>query len=166
MAILERKNLSSIRKKHKDKKIVYCDGAFDLPHVGHILFFEDCKRHGDILVVGLGSDALIRKNKGKERPILNEKIRLKTVDSFKPVDYCFLIKDKINKDHKLAPLIKTFKSLEPDVAIFNKDAFDIPYRQKVAKAYGVKLVILPRYCPKDFEGISTSKIIAKIKNSR
>src|SRR3989338_1824789 len=116
MAILKRKNLPSIRKKHKDQKIVYCDGAFDLVHVGHVLFFEDCKQYGDILVVGLGSDALIKKNKGKDRPILNE------------------------------------------------DAFDIPYRRKAAKKYGVKLVILPRSCPKEFEEISTSKIIEKIKN--
>jgi len=164
MAILKRKNLPSIRKKHKDQKIVYCDGAFDLVHVGHVLFFEDCKQYGDILVVGLGSDALIKKNKGKDRPILNEKIRLKTVDSFKPVDYCFLIKDKIGKGHKLIPLTRTFKKLKPNVAIFNEDAFDIPYRRKAAKKYGVKLVILPRSCPKEFEEISTSKIIEKIKN--
>ena len=155
-------DLPTLRKLHAGKKIVFCSGGFDLTHAGHIIFFEDCKKLGDILVVGVGRDILLRKRKGENRPILNEHIRLKTVDSFKPVDYTFTSDDKSTGD-LLATVRTTFEKLRPDIYAINEDAFDIPYREKLAKQYGVKLVILPRWFPPEFDGISTSKIIAKIK---
>jgi len=162
MAIVKRSDLPKIRKRHKNQKIVYCDGTFDLTHAGHVLHFEDCKKHGDILVVGTGTDKMIRRYKGPERPVLNERVRLKTIDSFKPVDYCFLFHIPGNKN-LLSGLSAHFKSLKPDIYAINKDAFDIPYRKKVAKKFGVRLVIMGRTCPPEFDAISTSKIIEKIE---
>ena len=162
MVVLKIEELSSLRQKYKEKKIVLCTGGFDLTHAGHILFFEDCKKHGDILVVGVARDVSLRKRKGDNRPILNEYIRLKTVDSLKPVDYVFM-----NADKSVADLLYTikfaFEKLHPDVYVINDDAFNIPEREKLSKEYGVKLIILPRWFPPEFDGISTSKIIEKIK---
>lgn len=163
MAIINPEKLPKIREKFKNKKIVFCSGSFDLIHAGHILFLEDCKKLGDILVVGVGSDILL-KRKGNKRPILNERIRLKTIDSLKPVDYCF-IDNFSKKEHPLFILDSVFEKLKPDVYVINEDAFDIPYREEAAKKFNVKLVILKRWSPNDWgEPISTTKLIEKIKN--
>ncbi|MEK7074233.1 MAG: adenylyltransferase/cytidyltransferase family protein, partial [Patescibacteria group bacterium] len=91
MSIIEFKDIASLRKEHKDKKIVFCSGTFDLTHAGHVLFLEDCKKYGDLLVVAVGNDFNQRVNaKGKGRPVQNEHLRLKMVSSLKPVDYALL----------------------------------------------------------------------------
>ena len=110
--------LRDLRKIFRDKKIVFCSGSFDLTHAGHILFFEDCKKYGDLLFVSIGSDILLRRYKGDSRPILNENIRMKTVDSLKPVDYCFL--DNILKENNNCyGLELAFEMLRPDVYVIN-----------------------------------------------
>lgn len=161
MAYIKYKNLVGIRRKYKNQKIVFCSGSFDITHVGHILFFEDCKKHGDILVVGVGNDIMLRRNKGKYRPILNQHVRLKMIDSIKSVDYCFL-DESTQKDHKLQIVNEVLKKLKPDIYVINDDAFDFDYRKKVSDKYGVKLVMLKRSCPSKFESISTSGIIKRI----
>lgn len=162
--LIKYEDLPKLRQQYRDKKIVYCSGTFDLTHAGHILFFESSKKFGDLLVVGLGGDAQIRKNKGSERPILNEDIRLKTILSLKPVDYCLL--DRRVHRHKHWQVIQVLSRLRPDFYVVNEDGFDIPGRRKIAKKYGVKLMILKRTCPPSFKNISTSQIIEKIKNLR
>lgn len=162
MAIISKNIFSQIRKKYSNKKIVYCDGTFDLTHAGHVLFFEECKSKGDLLFVGVASDTNIKRYKGKTRPILNQNIRLKTVDSFKPVDYCFLSKLP-NYKNPLSQLKLHFRKLKPDIYVINEDAFNVEYRKKIAEKHNVKLVIAKRTCPLDFEAISTTKIIDKIK---
>lgn len=164
MIIDSHKDLPKIRNKHRREKIVFCSGSFDLPHAGHVLFFEDCRKRGDVLIVGVGGDEIISKNKGPNRPILNEHIRLKTIDSFKPVNYCFL--DYVStKTSPLAILNLVFEKMRPDAYVINEDAFDIPYRKTLANKYGIKLVIIKRRCPAKFNKISTSNIINKIKNA-
>ena len=163
MAIISMEDLSKIREKYKDKKIVFCSGGFDLTHVGHILFFEDCKKFGDILIVGVARNVSLRKRKGEGRPILNEQIRLKTIDSLKPVDYVFMNFSPSTKD--LWETVRSaFEKLHPDIYTINDDAFDIPSRRELCIKFNVKMHILSRSCPPEFDGISTSKIIEKIKN--
>ena len=163
--IIAYKDLEKLRDKHKDKKIVFCIGVFDMTHVGHILFFEGCKEYGDILVVGVGRDSFIKKYKSVQRPILNEKIRLKTVDALKPVDYTFLDimeewKGKATHEENLGSI---FKLLKPDVYIVNEDGSDKDERKLIANENHVEFIVLPRFCPEEYESISTTKIIEKIK---
>lgn len=161
--IIHSNELYKIREMYKDEKIVFCSGSFDLTHVGHILFLEDCKKQGDILVVGVGSDKMLMHHKGNNRPILNESIRLKTIDSLKSVDYCFI--DSFSSSEKpLFLLDKVFEILKPEFYVINEDAFNISYREEVCKKFNVKMIILKRTCPEEFENISTSKIIEKIKD--
>lgn len=161
MSIVDIKQLSGIREKHKDQKIVFCSGTFDLTHAGHALFFEDCKKYGDILVVGVGNDATITRLKGANRPILNEHVRLYTISSLKAVDHCFLESTKKNQ-HPLNIVANVLKKLQPDVYVINNDAFDIPYRRKLISGLKTKLVILDRRCPPQFKNISTTGIIKKV----
>ncbi len=163
MVLISYNDLERIRKEYPNKKIIFCSGAFDLTHAGHILFFEDCKKMGDILVVGVGSDKAIRELKGNNRPIINESLRMKMVDSFKPVDYTLLDELTGKKDPHL--IFKTvFENLKPDMYVINEDVKDIEERRKLADKFMVKLLVLKRNCPKEFDNISTTKIIDKIKN--
>jgi len=155
-------DLREIREKFKDKKIVFCSGTFDLTHVGHSIFFEDCKKFGNLLIVSIGSDLLVKKNKGPQRPILNQFTRLKMVDSLKSVDYVVL-DEFFREDNSLKGIIEMIKKLKPDVYVVNDDAFDICQRKKIAEEFSCGLKILKRRCPKEFENISSSKIIDKIK---
>jgi cytidyltransferase-like protein len=156
-------DIPKIRAQYVGKRIVFVSGSFDITHAGHVLFFEDAKRHGDILVVLVGNDTVVRQNKGPHRPIFNEHLRMKMIDSLKPVDYVILdnISDEIG--HPLDGVERVLADLRPDAYVVNDDAFDIPYREKIAKKHGVKLIKLSRAAPPEFEGISASSIIKKIK---
>ena len=160
--IIEFKGLPEIRKRHQDNKIVFGSGTFDLTHAGHVLYFEDCKKFGDILIVMVGNDPAVQKSKGEGRPIMNQYVRLKMVDSLKAIDYSFL--DYFNKDdYYFGCLEEAFKKLQPDIYVVNDDGRDLATREALTKKYGIKLVVLPRTAPKEFEEISTTKIIEKIK---
>ena len=113
MSIIDIRDLPSIRERHKSEKIAFCAGAFDLVHAGHVLFFEDCKKYGDILVVMVGNDFNLKNYKGEERPILNQYVRLKMISSLKPVDYALLDLDAPDKDF-LAIIRSVFMDLKPD----------------------------------------------------
>ena len=164
MAYTRFEELEYIREKHKGQKIVFCSGCFDVTHAGHVLFFEDSKKQGDILVVMVGADAVIQRNKGKERPVVNEHLRLKMVDSLKPVDYVFLDDVLPGENHPLYIIDLVIEKLKPDVYVINKDAWDIPYRESFSKKHGVSLVILDRTTPPEFDAVSTTKIIKKIQS--
>lgn len=159
--IITYEDLTAIRNNNPDKKIVFCSGSFDLLHAGHVLFLEDCKKFGDILVVGLGNDQIL-KLKGKDRPILNEHVRITMLNALRVVDYCFLHKNVEGAYNNLF-IEEVFELLKPNVWVINGDATEIEYRKKVAAQYGVDFHILERECPPEFEAISTSNIIKKIR---
>jgi len=159
MLVKDYASLASVREQNEGKIIVYASGAFDLVHAGHILFFEECKALGDILVVGVASDGVIQYNKAKDRPVLNQHIRLKTVDSLKPVDYTVL-----NNIPDLNDLRNIFSYLRPALYAINQDAWNISLREQIATESGVQIKILERICPREFENISTSGIIKKIRS--
>ena len=163
MSIVRFRDLKNIRKKHKDQKIVFCSGCFDLTHAVHVLFFEGCKKLGDILVVMVGRDSNIKKTKGAGRPIFNEHVRLKIIASLKPVDYCFLDMPSSKKEILEKNLKAVFGDLNPDIYVVNDDAFDLLFRKNLVKAHNVPMRVLKRSAPKKFGEISTTKIIEKVK---
>ena len=65
--IIKLNNLDQIRKLHKGKKIILTHGVFDLVHTGHIDYFNEAKKFGDILIVSVTSDKYV--NKGFNRPM-------------------------------------------------------------------------------------------------
>lgn len=160
--IISHDALSVIHRVHQNKKIVFCSGSFDLTHVGHILFFEYCKKQGDVLVVMVGDDESIRQSKGPERPILNERARLKTVASLKPVDYALLNWLPESKFEPFHLFELVFEKLKPKVYVVNSDARNIPARKKITDKYNVELIMFRRETHTGFEEISTTNIINKI----
>ncbi len=162
MAKLEFKDLAAIRKKYAGKKIVFCSGGFDLTHAGHALFFEEAKQQGDVLIVLVGADKVVKRDKGPLRPILNEHLRMKLVDSLKPVDYTMTDDLVPANEHPLHYLDMVFEELQPDIYVVNEDAFDIPYREAMAQRHNARLMVLGRTAPPEFGKVSTTAIIKKI----
>lgn len=71
---------------NKHKKIVFTNGCFDILHLGHVEYLNEAKAQGDVLIIGLNSDASVRKLKGENRPINNENDRAKMLLNLKAVD--------------------------------------------------------------------------------
>lgn len=81
--------LSSLRSR----KIVFTNGCFDLLHVGHVRYLQEAKAQGDLLVVGVNSDASVKRLKGPTRPIQNENDRAEILAALSAVDYVVIFTD-------------------------------------------------------------------------
>jgi len=121
-------------ERNKGKIIVLANGCFDLIHAGHIRYLREAKKHGDILVVALNSDASVRKLKGRGRPILPERERAEILASFSDVDYLIIFDEPDVKNILL--------SLKPDVHAKGSDYTkkSVPERETVL-GYGGKIAI-------------------------
>ena len=75
------------RLRRQGKRIVFTNGCFDLIHSGHIYMLAQAKTFGDILVVGLNTDASVKRLKGDKRPILDQASRLTLLAALAVVDY-------------------------------------------------------------------------------
>jgi rfaE bifunctional protein nucleotidyltransferase chain/domain len=145
--------------RRKKKKIVVATGTFDLFHLGHLLFLSFAKRQGDILVVGVGSDRIIKEYKGNHRPILNERLRTRLIAGFETVDFVVLLDE--NPVEKITGQ-KFFRLLKPDIWV-------VPYKdhnpagiQRFAKEIKAHLVRFPRIGIRlAGEPLSTTAIIAR-----
>jgi D-beta-D-heptose 7-phosphate kinase/D-beta-D-heptose 1-phosphate adenosyltransferase len=109
--------------KNEGYRIVLTQGVWDLIHEGHAQYLAEAKKHGDILIVGVDSDALTKKRKGPSRPIVPEEERLRMVSHLRSVDI-LTIRD-VNDD--IGMLIR---SIEPDVLIVSKSTKDFTTQLK------------------------------------
>ena len=75
----------------KKKKIVLCHGVFDLVHGGHIKYFQEAKKRGDILIVSVTDDKFV--NKGPGRPLFNINDRITVLNSIEHIDYLHISKN-------------------------------------------------------------------------
>ncbi len=94
--------------------VVLTSGSFDLIHLGHVKYLERAKQLGDVLAVGVDSDAKIRRRKGEDRPMVPEMERLEMLAYQRPVDLIYL-KDE---DEDRWALIK---AVTPDVLVLTED---------------------------------------------
>jgi len=81
------KALDTFLKENRNKKIVFTNGCFDILHRGHITYLNMAKALGDLLFVGLNSDASVKSIKNPDRPINNEVDRKFMLESLKAVDF-------------------------------------------------------------------------------
>ena len=95
-------------------EIVLTSGSFDLVHLGHVKYLAKAKELGDVLVVGVDSDAKIRRRKGEDRPMVPEQERLEMLAHQRPVDLLYLKPE----DEERWALIK---AVEPDVLVLTTD---------------------------------------------
>lgn len=79
--------LDKFLKDNSGKRIVFTNGCFDILHRGHVTYLSEARKLGDLLVVGLNADASVKRLKGPERPINNEKDRQYVLSQLKAVDF-------------------------------------------------------------------------------
>jgi D-glycero-beta-D-manno-heptose 1-phosphate adenylyltransferase len=94
--------------------IVLTSGSFDLIHLGHVKYLQKAKEFGGVLVVGVDSDAKIRRRKGDDRPMVPEAERLEMLAYQRPVDLIYLKDDD-------EPRWALIKAVEPDVLVLTED---------------------------------------------
>jgi rfaE bifunctional protein nucleotidyltransferase chain/domain len=134
------------RDQKRGKKVVFTNGVYDLIHAGHVTLLEKAKRLGDILVVGINTDASVKRLKGPKRPIATEKDRALVLAALEAVDYVALF----NEDTPY----ELIRKLRPDVLVKGGDysTGEIVGRDLVKKVVRIPLV----------KGRSSSNIISKI----
>jgi len=87
--LVARKNIARLADelRHRKLRIVFTNGVFDILHRGHIEYLAKARSFGDVLIVGLNSDASVRRLKGKSRPIQNQRDRATILSALRSVDY-------------------------------------------------------------------------------
>jgi rfaE bifunctional protein nucleotidyltransferase chain/domain len=103
--------LSKIKNKYRDKKIVLVHGVFDVIHLGHLEYFKEAKSFGDILIVSVTSDQFV--NKGLNRPYFDLKKRINLLAELSVVDYVV--------SSNSSSSVKVIKSLKPNYYIKGPD---------------------------------------------
>ena len=93
--ILSREGLHDVLDEHRraGRKIVFANGVFDLLHAGHVRYLQAARAEGDLLIVGINSDASATRLKGQGRPILTERGRAALVAALEPVTYVVVFDD-------------------------------------------------------------------------
>ena len=82
-----------IKQLYAPRRIVFTNGCFDLLHVGHIRYLTAAKQLGDVLVVGLNSDASVRQLKGPDRPLNSESDRAEILAALTVVDHVVIFRE-------------------------------------------------------------------------
>ena len=92
---VEAKSLLPIVEEYRSqgKTIVFGNGCFDLIHVGHIRYLEAARELGDVLIIAVNTEASIRANEGRERPINPCEKRMEVIASLEAVDYVIPLED-------------------------------------------------------------------------
>lgn len=137
------------------KTVVWTNGCFDLLHVGHARSFRDARALGDILVVGINSDASVRSIKGNTRPLVGERDRAELVAALEAVDYVTVFEEP--------DPVAALSRLRPDIhckgAEYANGARPVP-ELDVVLGYGGQVRFLPLH-----PGRSTSELVARIVQS-
>lgn len=143
-----RKEIVKLQKA--GKRVVFTNGVFDILHIGHLTYLEEAGNLGDILVVGVNSDASVKVNKGDKRPINSEKNRAYVLLGTKFVDYAVIFDEKTPE--------KLLDVLKPDVHVKGGDykKEDLP-ETKIVEGNGGEVKILSFV-----DNVSTTQIINKI----
>ncbi len=139
--------------KREGKTVVFTNGCYDLLHPGHVRLLEQARSAGDVLIVGLNSDASVRRAKGPARPLTPEGERAEVLVSLESVDAVVIFEEDTPR--------ALIAELLPDVLVKGADwAHFIAGREEVEAAGGRVLTIALE------PGYSTTAIIEKILSHR
>jgi D-beta-D-heptose 7-phosphate kinase/D-beta-D-heptose 1-phosphate adenosyltransferase len=133
-------------------RVVFTNGVFDLLHAGHIDLLRGARAEGDVLVVGVNSDASVRRlNKGPERPIRGERERAYVLAALTMVD-AVVVFDEDTPAELVA-------AIRPDVLVKGGDyaAHQVAGGDAV-RAHGGRIVIIPLT-----PGHSTTSTVQQLK---
>lgn len=141
------------RLRSKGKRVVFTNGCFDILHSGHVSYLEKASHMGDILVIGINSDASVRAIKGRGRPINGERDRAYVLSALSFVDYVTVFGGNTPEN--------LIKRLKPDVLVKGGDwkPKDIVGGDFV-KSRGGRVASI-----RFLKGYSTSSLIKKMRSN-
>ncbi len=132
------------------QRVVFTNGCFDLLHRGHTRLLQRARELGDVLIVGLNSDASVRSLKGPSRPVLFQDERAELLSALASVDFIVIFQE--------ADPGRTIAALQPDVLVKGADwAKEEIVGRETVEGRGGEVVTIPLV-----EGSSTSEIIHRI----
>ncbi len=147
------KSLDEFLEQNKNNRIVFTNGCFDILHKGHVSYLSEARKLGDVLLVGVNSDASVKRLKGSERPINNEHDRAFVLSQLKSVDFTEIF----TEDTPLNLILK----VKPHVLVKGGD-------WKIDQIVGAKEVIANGgevFSLNFVDGYSTTSIIKKIQET-
>jgi len=140
--------------RRSGRKVVFANGVFDLLHLGHVRYLRAAREEGDLLVVGINSDASTRSLKGAGRPVLTERARASLVAALAAVDYVVIF-DELDVNALL-------REFQPDVHAKGTDytADTVPERE-LATLLGIRIAIVG-----DSKNHSTRELLARLRDQK
>ena len=151
--LIARQELAAVgqRARAAGQTVVSINGSFDLLHAGHLTILEAARGQGDVLVVGLNSDASVRGYKGPNRPLVSQADRARLLLALRVVDFVHVFDE--------ADPIAFLDALRPDVHVngaeYGEDCIEAP----AVAAMGARLHLVPRV-----PGLSTSELARRLAN--
>lgn len=153
------KDLQNVRTESSGRKMVFCDGTFDLLHLAHIEHLKSIRALGDVLVVGVMSDEWVKMKKGNSRPVLSQEERCEMLDAIKYVDYSFVLYEE-----EFGQRVRTSTALEvlrPTIFVTTDSCWK--EKTEALNELNIEVRIVPPTPSATL--MSTSKIIEKILKS-
>jgi D-beta-D-heptose 7-phosphate kinase/D-beta-D-heptose 1-phosphate adenosyltransferase len=136
--------------KNQGKKVVFTNGVFDLLHLGHVTYLQEARMRGDLLVVGLNSDASVKRIKGPLKPLLPLAERAEMLLALDCVDYVTFFEED--------DPYNVIKTLKPDVLIKGGDwSVDKIIGGDLVQSWGGRVLNIPVV-----EGRSTTNLIQMV----
>lgn len=141
-------------ERAKGKRIVFTNGCFDLMHVGHTRYLQAARSLGDVLVVGVNSDASIRTlDKAPDRPIVPEAQRAEVLAALDCVDYVVIFDE--------SDPLQLITAVQPDVLVKGGDwVIDRIVGREIVEARGGVVKTVPLV-----PGLSTSGLLQRIRST-
>jgi rfaE bifunctional protein nucleotidyltransferase chain/domain len=139
-------------RRSQDAPVVFTNGVFDLLHPGHVELLEAARREGGALIVGINSDASVRRlGKGAERPVAAEAARARVLAALAAVDCVVLFEDETPR--------QLIEALAPDVLVKGADySRDDIVGADWVEARGGRVVRVPLIA-----GFSTSGLVERLR---
>jgi D-beta-D-heptose 7-phosphate kinase/D-beta-D-heptose 1-phosphate adenosyltransferase len=134
-----------ILKQEDLETVVFTNGCFDILHPGHVIYLQQAKAFGTKLVIGLNSDASIKRLKGNDRPIFNQSERLDALKRLGIADEIYIFEEDTP--------INLISSIKPDIIVKGGD-----YESGQVVGNELARVVIVPY----IEGFSTTHILEKI----
>ena len=151
--IVDRDTLAAAvrRLQRAGRRVVFTNGCFDLLHVGHVRYLRQAREFGDALVVGVNSDASVRRLKGPGRPLTPAKERAEILAALACVDFVTIF--------GAATPLQLIRAVGPDVLVKGGDwALDAIVGREVVEARGGRVVAIPFV-----KNRSTTALVGKIR---
>ena len=140
------------RLHDEGKSLVFTNGCFDILHRGHTTYLAFARCQGDALVVGLNSDASVKRSKGEGRPVNPQEDRAWVLGSLRAVDYVVVFEEDEPKE--------LISKILPDVLVKGKDWAHYVSGREIVEAHGGRVVLADMV-----EGRSTTATIARMRGA-